>query len=696
MTLTDPFQIYIDKKPIITIYDWICASIFLNYYLADSNVSLKFGWKKINNYKELKLIYWNINELNHYIFWFSKTDYFIETNKSNLIQSNWDTIWTASRLFDNAKLYFSDIIWEIISNQNELNSQISDILEYWLYDDNEFNKLTIYYSKVLFNSSIEDWEKTTIKIGDYMLTISLEEADDIPDEIIDYVEQTVLWYDWFDTKRLKEIIKFEPRWWQRYFLISQKRFSYIVSSRKAWKSYLMAYLVLRQLLCKNNQDIVYVIPDFTAFEQPFDYLVRFIQDFWDSKLRFDRSRRTISYDVNRSVIRFVSGESNLAGRSKRADLLVYDEASFVSDKIEKTIRPLIANSEGWQIAVSTPSPDTPINRFYFWFKKWELWIKENYFSMRIDLYKNPFISENEKLELLDYYKNDEIMLMTELLAMFPSSSSWFNIKDFFIHYSDSKKIQINWSRFVIKDEFENLRKEYKQFIIWYDPAKMRDKWWVSIIWVKEYAEQDWWLIINRNMFEIIWWWYMSQNDYSIQIDTIIDIKRLLEWDNKFEQCKVEVAMDYTWVWVWVYELALSKWLIGIHRIRWTGSVYEATQDNWVWKVWKKDLESIFRVWMGDNLFWYNFLEELKSELETYWLSTKVDGSHFDQLSAWFVAFFIWKRFIWDYVWTRANASNEDYIQEIYDMFGWTKNYIQEEYNQATIKKKNDRFRRFIY
>jgi len=55
----------------------------------------------------------------------------------------------------------------------------------------------------------------------------------------------------------------------------------------------------------------------------------------------------------------------MGSRSNKADLLIYDEASFISDKFEAGTRPLIANTMGTQIAVSTPSPDTPINRYYY-------------------------------------------------------------------------------------------------------------------------------------------------------------------------------------------------------------------------------------------------------------------------------------------------------------------------------------------
>ena len=86
-------------------------------------------------------------------------------------------------------------------------------------------------------------------------------------------------------------------------------------------------------------------------------------------MRFDKARRQVSYTTTRSNIVFVSGESKYVGRSRKADLLLYDEASFLNDVTEKTLRPLISNTNGYQVSVSTPSPTSPINWFYFGFKK---------------------------------------------------------------------------------------------------------------------------------------------------------------------------------------------------------------------------------------------------------------------------------------------------------------------------------------
>ena len=87
---------------------------------------------------------------------------------------------------------------------------------------------------------------------------------------------------------------------------------------------MMGYLAIRQLFLK-NQDIIYVVPDFTMADQVYTYLERFIRDVGDPSLRFDKARRTFAYTTNRSICTFVSGDSKSMGRSKKADLAIYDE-----------------------------------------------------------------------------------------------------------------------------------------------------------------------------------------------------------------------------------------------------------------------------------------------------------------------------------------------------------------------------------
>jgi hypothetical protein len=128
-------------------------------------------------------------------------------------------------------------------------------------------------------------------------------------------------------------------------------------------------------------------------DQVWSYIERFVRDIADPGLRFDKARRVFSYATTRSICTFVSADSKSMGRSKKANLCIYDEGSFTHDMARKTLFPLTANTKGREVYVSTVSPDTPINWFYKVFKKGELKLDPEYFSVRVDIYHNIFIDD---------------------------------------------------------------------------------------------------------------------------------------------------------------------------------------------------------------------------------------------------------------------------------------------------------------
>ena len=671
ITLANKLTILREGKPIFTAFDFILAAGAM-YFISSAKTRFKAWTRTLKSRKDIRVIYGATNTLEEVMLRVKDTEFFKthSTNGMFCIDQN---------LPDGRVLWYLDFMYAIneclcwvlkeyikdkITTQEQLNKELEAILEYGLYDDKSFSEMTEYYSKIIFNINTT-WKKLdTLKIGDKIVQLSVDDGDDIPDELIEYAESEYwkrFWWDeqkewvsfWEVCKKLRKVIKYEPWDRQRYAIVMQKRFTWIVCSRKYGKSYWLAYIAIRQLFL-HNQDIVYVVPDFTMADQVYFYIERFIRDTWDSALRFDKARRQVSYTTTRSNIVFVSWESKYVGRSRKADLLLYDEASFLQDITMKTLRPLIANTEWYQISVSTPSPISPINWFYFWFKKWELWtMKETFLSIRRDIYHNKWISETERNDLIDTYKNDPIMSQSELLAMFPIGAGAFNLVDFFIHHTDFKKNVINGIPIKIKAAAEILKREYHTFVIGYDPAMLKDKWWFCLFGVKWVIESetrgDKTVHFTKNMFEIICSAYINVLDYAHQIDFILTMQDVL-CDAKHP---MYIWMDYTGSGMWVYELMQSKGVRNIQRIMRTGNNQkgEPFYENGFRRCQKVDLESFFRAAMGVNLFAYNFLEELRWEIETYGTQQRSAGdAHFDQLSAAFVAFFVCKRYIGEYIW----------------------------------------------
>jgi hypothetical protein len=166
---------------------------------------------------------------------------------------------------------------------------------------------------------------------------------------------------------------------------------------------------------------------------------------------------------------------------------------------------------------------------------------KDYLSIRRDLYHNKWIPDEEKARLIEEYRNDAIMSQTELLAMFPVNSGMFNIADFMLHWSNPKEFNINGIKFKFKDDAEQLKKEYKAFVVGYDPALLKDKGGCSVFGVREISESNNGLTIKKNIFEIVGAAYINIIDYSHQIDVLCSLQEVL----MDLQHPVYFGMDYT-------------------------------------------------------------------------------------------------------------------------------------------------------
>jgi hypothetical protein len=283
--------------------------------------------------------------------------------------------------------------------------------------------------------------------------------------------------------------------------------------------------------------------------------------------------------------------------------------------------------------------------------------------------------------LIKLYADDALMSATELFAMFPSVGWGFNIAEFFIHHTNTKDVLINGIQFKLKWDFDELKKEYYRFVLGYDPAMMRDKWGLVIVGVKKVKELIDWKWQETNIFEIVGGAYINVIDYTHQINTILELQDALKvvHDGYVNEC--HIAMDSTGSGMWVSELMIGMNVKNIHKImRWWSNFLEPTYSDGMWKCNKVDLESIFRAAAGRKLFAYNYLAELRSEIEEYGVTTRSKGDgHFDQLSAGFCAYFICKRYIWDYVGEilKVPTTGED----MYD-------HLSELYNQKVTKSHN--------
>lgn len=697
-----PISVFYWDHEIAKIYDSITFYLLTRF---TSNLVFKERGKKINVNIDSKKLYKILYGIVDNIEYNKICENILISIKDILLKQGmeigqWNNVSVkslndAQKILDNSQKH----IWLFYKNAlsldaTKLNTQLNEILPYNVYGEEDYNALVRYFRQLIFDDKSDiSTQQALINIDDEtILTLNIDDSDQISDELIQIMEAK---QGFTNTTLLRKLIDYTPQWRQRYFLVAQKRFTYLVMDRREGKTMTLTYTAIRQLFLP-KQDIVYIVPTIEQADQPFEYIERFIRDIGDPALRFDKSRKIVSYETTRSHIKFVSAESRLSWRSKRADLLIYDEASFIDDDVQATNRPLISNTWWYQIAVSTVSPKTPINWFYFGFKSWEMGIRPDHLSIRRNLYQNRFIPEYEKKNLIDEYKNNPLMMQTELLALFPSVS-WFNISLAIKHFANYITINVQWVKIKVKTGLKDLINEYKGFIMWYDPALRRDKWGLVLMWYYIEEEVVDGRLVEQYRFDTISACYINITDYQSQIWVI------KYFQDALSQKPFTVAMDYTWAWMWVYELMQGMGIKNMIRIMRVGWWTQPVFEDGIWKVRKIDLETLLRASLGINTFLYNYLDELKGEVDTYGMQDRVDGSHFDQLSALMCANFACRKYIWDYVWHWPHDSSSfidkvsDYVKDIFRK-DWQAQFILDPsvWENKPMENSRERYQKFLY
>lgn len=638
------------------IYDAVLYNILYRFFIFPINIQFTRNWPEWIKKKK------NINEL--FLFW--DWEYVItilqEYNEEIQNLTHWNRNINSWDWYFRAKKIAISFLKTIYTLQN--TEFINTIWEFKFYTKQHQTNVFNYFNSFL---AADEWREKTLIVWDSVFNITVEQADEISDEALDALELNFLkkqkWFEEIKSlEKLKKILNYRPVGWQRFFLMFQKRENYIVCCRQAGKSFTASYLALRQIMW-HHQDVIYVVPDLNVAEQPFSYMERFARDIWDVWFKFDRARKIVSYARTHSFIYFVSANSKMLWRGRKANLLIFDEASFIDDVVYKTILPIIATTNGTVVALSTPSPITPINWFYFNFKKADSNADEM-FSLRIDVDLNPFWSQEMKTKMKEEYEKDWVLSMTELYAMFPNVMYIPNINNFFIEVKKQEIYKYWLSTLFFVWSYSEILEGYNTLIIWYDPWIV-GKWWFVLLWKK-------WDDVY-----IIWTWYLLDNSFEKQIWCIKQIYESLEKTPT-------IVVDATWVWRWILELFNTIWLPVTYRIIWGWTQWRVQYKDWFWHVPKNEMISYFIADVGKKVFSFSFMKELRSELEWYWLSKQKDGWHFDIFSALIMAYFVYKRIY------SAGPRVIKKMQEIPEV--WYDNFFV----INSPQKWSERFQKFIY
>ena len=471
-----------------------------------------------------------------------------------------------------------------------------------------------------------DWDVVPMEIISKIERLVLINYCDKPDKKV--VNEIRMAADTMNLDMLKNYLGFIPKWWQKYALIFESRENLAANCRRSWKTFLIVYIVIRQIFLP-WQMILYMLPNKEDYsEQPFFYIEQMLENV--KKLgaelpwfQFNAKQFRIVNKIFKSKIIFLSAQGASKGKSFSCNLGIMDEAAYIDNpNTYDQLSNSTGDTKGRMRAISTINVETPIN--WFFFKKVSLEGMEDCRVHSVDIYNNPFMSKEEKERTERKYKNkNQNVWLADWMAIFVWGADWFDISNFFKIDFTYDVLTFKWCRFNVA---RNLDK-YSRFLICYDPAKTMDKAGVAMIglyWKKA---------------EVCMTGYIDIKNYFLQREVLIDA---LEYIAKMKQ--VELGVDLGKAWEAAFDYFESRkfmpyWIIS------TGGNNVNKQTYRRWNVPEQILEKTLHTMMSAGVVtWFSWLDNIRNEFETYNLSKERKWNvwhHHDVLSALMLAVFIW-------------------------------------------------------
>jgi Predicted P-loop ATPase fused to an acetyltransferase len=179
------------------------------------------------------------------------------------------------------------------------------------------------------------------------------------------------------SKEEKEIRIFSGKLfpWQReatgYFLKFHKNLILTIKARRqCGKSYWINMITLNTAINYRNNRVVIVSPTFSNGKKMYKELEKYFSVMPQGIIK--RSSLTdLSFELsNGSSIQYKSIEQGNALRGDKANLLIFDEAAFISTEEAMSLCfPYVSTTQGAIILVSTPKFKDVSNLFYKFYKK---------------------------------------------------------------------------------------------------------------------------------------------------------------------------------------------------------------------------------------------------------------------------------------------------------------------------------------
>lgn len=140
--------------------------------------------------------------------------------------------------------------------------------------------------------------------------------------------------------------------WQRELLYSEARQILINCSRQVGKSTTVSAKAVHQACLKPGSLILLLAPSLRQSTELFLKVRSFIKGLGFLKISRD-SVLTVKFANGSRIVALPGSEGTVRGFSS-VDLLIVDEAAFVGDSLYRSVRPMLAVSQGQMICLTTP------------------------------------------------------------------------------------------------------------------------------------------------------------------------------------------------------------------------------------------------------------------------------------------------------------------------------------------------------
>jgi len=157
----------------------------------------------------------------------------------------------------------------------------------------------------------------------------------------------------------------DPDEWQQKLLLSTQKRILLNCCRQAGKSTIVAIYALWQALNKPDCSVLILSPSLRQSSELFKKVIHFYEELNKPVPADTETALTLELSNGSRIVSLPGTEKTIRGFSG-VSLLLLDEAALVSDDLYRSVRPMIAVSNGRLIALSTPR-----GKRGFFYEAWE-------------------------------------------------------------------------------------------------------------------------------------------------------------------------------------------------------------------------------------------------------------------------------------------------------------------------------------